>query len=262
MNNWSVSEALTTSASHLDCPSSEKIYNVNVNIIQALKESPRYNVFFRALLLLPSFAYLIISGCFAAFAFVVGIVGLVPFVLTNAGNSILDYLLEESKSRAGVGYSGIAIFFLWPALTYIAGSFAMLLIGVPTLFGIADYFDYPGYLKCLRINGNTFGAVLKGLINSGIFGAIFLIIQVYILAMCAFVSLSWDLVGIALTVVPYHCYLFANVLIDLTVEMSESCRYQKNFWMIMFYPPVIYFLLLISAILLIIPVLAIIQIIA
>lgn len=262
MNNLSLESVLTSSASFLNYPSSEKIYDTNVNVLQAINGISKYHVFLRSLLYVPSAIYAVISAGFVGLSIVIAIVGIIPFQLTKRGNSILDYLLEESKTHNVLGYSSVDIFFLTPIITYIIGLFAMLLIGVPTLFGIADYFDYPGYIKGLKINLYTFGAVVGGFFNSNIFEMILIFISACILLQCAIFSLAYDLSGIILTFIPYHCFLLANRLIDISLEMSKLCKNEKNFLMMVFYPPAIYLLLTISAIVLIVPVLFILQLIA
>lgn len=247
--------AVNYSLSFFEYSSIAKMLAIHRNIVAGLESYLSYNILLKITLFAPLAIYLFISSFLVLVFGVASIFAYIPFLFFKAGNLLLDYVTNESDRRRYGGFNFFEIILLVPIMLYIIDFISLLIIAIPSFLGLADYFDFPGYIKGMRVNLT----ILRGISSFCEFDILAKIIAapfIFVTLCLALVALFFDMSGIIATFIPHQCFKIGDYFLEVCLKMSKPEKYQANFFTLAFFPLFIYAISTVAATFLVAPIMA------
>ncbi|MEM9814859.1 MAG: hypothetical protein AAF827_00380 [Cyanobacteria bacterium P01_D01_bin.6] len=212
-----------------------------------------YNLFLKIILFLPIAIYSSLSSFFILALGAASIIAYVPFLIIKAGNLLLDTIIDEIEKKSGQ-FNFFEILLCLPVFLYILDLIALLILAIPGFLGLADYLDFPGYMKGFLVNSGIVICAMTSFFDFNIFAKIIALPVILVTLILALISFAIDLLGVVFTFIPWCFFLAGDYFINLGLDMSQPERYQSNFLTLSLFPLIIYILYTLAIILLVAPV--------
>lgn len=244
--------SISESFSAFDCSSAFKISALHYRILRGLRNYSEFNLLLQLLFLVPSSVYFFLSASLWIFFGFIFILSYIPFWLAKIGN----WILNEISSYLDDKYSGfdfLEILLFVPVIIYIPYFIALILLALPSSFGLDDYFDFPGYVRGLRINWLIVRLSFESFLDSDFivklifFSIIFLFVPVFSL-----LALVIDLFGCVFSFIPWILLICSNKIIDFAIDLCDS-RLESGCIEFLIIPLIVYLASFISITLVIAP---------